>query len=107
VRELGFSDTAILNAQLQSIVSLLEYVEITDDAGARALTERMLAATRDLLPQFDTGCWSLYSLDGWNASDSYHAYHVRLLNRLAGLTGDQLWRDTAARWAGYRRRGGC
>jgi len=107
VREYGFADTAILNAQLQSIVSLLEYVEITDDPGARAFTERMLAATRELLPQFDTGCWSLYSLDGSNASDSYHAYHVRLLRRLARLTGDPLWQETAGRWAGYQRRGGC
>ena len=107
VRELGFSDTAILNAQLQSIVSLLEYVELTDDAGARALTERMLAATRDLLPQFDTGCWSLYSLDGWDASPAYHSYHVKLLRRLSRLRDDPLWRETAGRWAGYQRRGPC
>jgi len=106
VREYGFADTAILNAQLQSIVSLLEYVELADDRGARAFTERMLAATRELLPQFDTGCWSLYSLDGSNASPSYHSYHVRLLRRLARLTGDPLWQETAGRWAGYQRRGG-
>lgn len=107
VREYGFADTAILNAQLQSIVSLLEYVELTDDQGAGVFTERMLAATRELLPQFDTGCWSLYSLDGSNASPSYHSYHVRLLRRLARLTGDPLWQETARRWAGYQRRGGC
>lgn len=107
VREYGFADTAILNAQLQSIVSLLEYVELTDDRGARGFTERMLAATRELLPQFDTGCWSLYSLDGSNASPSYHSYHVRLLRRLARLTDDPLWQETAGRWAGYQRRGAC
>jgi hypothetical protein len=106
VREYGFSDTAILNAQLQSIVSLLEYVELTDDQGANAFTQRMLAATRALLPQFDTGCWSLYSLDGSNASPSYHSYHVRLLRRLARLSDDPLWQETASRWAGYQRRGG-
>ncbi|MGH3113322.1 MAG: D-glucuronyl C5-epimerase family protein, partial [Gaiellaceae bacterium] len=97
----------ILNAQLQSIVSLLEYVETTDDPGARAFTERMLTATRELLPRFDTGCWSLYSLNGVDASPSYHSYHVRLLRRLARLTGDPLWQETAGRWAGYQRRGGC
>ena len=107
VREYGFSDNAILNAQLQSIVSLLEYVELTDDAGARAFVQRMLAAARELLPQFDTGCWSLYSLDGSNASATYHAYHVRLLRRLAALDGDPLWRQTADRWADYQRRGGA
>ncbi len=65
------------------------------------------AAARELLPQFDTGCWSLYSLDGSNASTTYHAYHVRLLRRLAALDGDPLWRQTADRWADYQRRGGC
>jgi hypothetical protein len=107
VREYGFADTAILNAQLQSIASLLEYVQLSGDEGARAFTERMLAATRELLPQFDTGCWSLYALDGSNASESYHAYHVRLLRRLARLSDDPLWGETAGRWAGYQRRGGC
>lgn len=107
VREYGFADTAILNAQLQSIVSLLEYVELSGDEGARAFTERMLAATRELLPQFDTGCWSLYSLDGADASPSYHSYHVRLLRRLSSLRDDPLWRETAGRWAGYQRRGPC
>lgn len=106
VREYGFSDTAILNAQLQSIVSLLEYVELTDDPGARAFTERMLTAAREQLPQFDAGCWSLYSLDGANASTSYHSFHIKLLRRLVRLDDDPLWRDTANRWAGYRRRGG-
>lgn len=106
VREYGFSDTAILNAQLQSIVSLLGYIELTGDARARAFTERLLTATRELLAQFDTGCWSLYSLDGASASPTYHAYHVKLLRRLARLDGDPLWRETAVRWAGYQRRGG-
>ena len=107
VREYGFSDTAILNAQLQSIVSLLEYVELTDDQGARAFTERLLAAARERLLQFDTGCWSLYSLDGANASPSYHTFHIKLLRRLSRLDDDPLWRETANRWAGYRRRGPC
>jgi D-glucuronyl C5-epimerase C-terminus/Putative peptidoglycan binding domain len=106
VREYGFSDAAILNAQLQSIVSLLEYVELTGDTDAQAFTGRMLASARDLLPQFDTGCWSLYSLDGASASPSYHDFHIKLLRRLARLDEDPLWRETANRWAGYRRRGG-
>ena len=58
VREYGFTDMAILNAQLQSLVSLYDYVRITGDEAARKTIERMALATRTLLPQFDTGCWS-------------------------------------------------
>ncbi|MGH3092450.1 MAG: peptidoglycan-binding protein, partial [Gaiellaceae bacterium] len=72
IREYGFADTAILNAQLQSIVSLSEYVDLTGDGDARAVVAGMTAAARALLPRFDTGCWSRYSLDGAPASTTYH-----------------------------------
>ena len=107
IREYGFADTAILNAQLQSIVSLSEYVDLTGDEDARAVVEEMTAAARALLPRFDTGCWSRYSLDGSPASTSYHTYHVSLLRQLARRTGEALWSETAARWKGYLRAGTC
>jgi peptidoglycan hydrolase-like protein with peptidoglycan-binding domain len=107
IREYGFADTAILNAQLQSIVSLSEYVDLTGDEDARAVVEGMTAAARALLPRFDTGCWSRYSLDGSPASTSYHTYHVSLLRQLARRTGEALWNETAARWKGYLHAGTC
>jgi peptidoglycan hydrolase-like protein with peptidoglycan-binding domain len=107
VREYGFSDMAVLNAQLQSIVSLSEYVEITNDGDARTFVAEMSAAAQTLLPQFDTGCWSRYSYGGNPATPSYHAYHVRLLKKLAASTGDAIWRDTGARWAAYQSQGPC
>jgi hypothetical protein len=106
VREYGFSDMAILNAQLQSLVSLYDYAQITDDSLARADASSMASATRSVLAQFDTGCWSRYSLGGSPASLHYHTYHVQLLKKLAATTGDPLWRATAARWEGYLRTGG-
>jgi peptidoglycan hydrolase-like protein with peptidoglycan-binding domain len=107
VREYGFSDMAVLNAQLQSILSLSDYVEITGDEDARAFVAEMSAAAQALLPQFDTGCWSRYSYEGNPATPSYHAYHVQLLKKLAASKGDAIWRDTQARWAAYQSRGPC
>jgi D-glucuronyl C5-epimerase C-terminus/Putative peptidoglycan binding domain len=106
IREYGFSDTAILNAQLQSIVSLFEYVEITGDERARALASRLAAAAKTLLPQFDTGCWSLYALQGNDATPKYHAYHVSLLGLLAESTGEAIWRSTEQRWDRFQQAGG-
>jgi hypothetical protein len=106
VREYGFSDMAILNAQLQSLVSLYDYVQMTGDSLARADVSKMASATRSVLAQFDTGCWSRYSLGGSPASLHYHTYHVQLLKQLAAKTGDPLWSTTAARWDGYLQTGG-
>jgi peptidoglycan hydrolase-like protein with peptidoglycan-binding domain len=107
VREYGFSDLAILNAQLQTIVSLTEYVALTHDQGAQSEVERLTAATRTLLPRFDTGCWSVYSLGGLKASTVYHRYHVWLLEKLAALTKDPFWTTFATRWNGYQQGSGC
>ncbi|MGH3094205.1 MAG: D-glucuronyl C5-epimerase family protein, partial [Gaiellaceae bacterium] len=74
---------------------------------ARAVVAGMTAAARALLPRFDTGCWSRYSLDGAPASTTYHTYHVSLLRQLARRTGEALWGETAARWKGYLRAGTC
>jgi peptidoglycan hydrolase-like protein with peptidoglycan-binding domain len=101
IREYSQSDMAILNAQLQSLASISDYAEITGDANAQAVTARMVTATRALLPRFDTGCWSRYSLDGAFASLHYHTYHVSLLRQLARSTGDPAWTDAASHWGSY------
>jgi len=106
IREYGYSDMAVLNAQLQSLVSLYDYVKTSGDSLARADVAKMSFATSTLLPQLDTGCWSRYSLGGSPASLHYHTYHVSLLNQLAERTGNPLWSTTAARWGGYLRSGG-
>jgi len=103
VREYSYSDMLILNAELQTILSLTEYADTTGDGAAKTVVGRLTKAARALLPQFDTGCWSLYSSGGSPASLSYHTYHVALLRKLAAPAGDALWTETASRWAGYLR----
>ena len=107
IREYSYSSMAVLNAQLQSLVSLYDYVKKSDDGLARTSVDRMSSATLSLLGQFDTGCWSRYSYGGSPASVPYHTYHVKLLKELAAETGDPTWSTTAARWEGYLRAGPC
>jgi peptidoglycan hydrolase-like protein with peptidoglycan-binding domain len=101
IREYSQGDMAILNAQLQSLLSISDYAEITGDAAAVDVAASMATAARALLPRFDTGCWSRYSLDGSDASLGYHTYHVSLLKQLANKTGDPVWAGAATRWDGY------
>jgi hypothetical protein len=88
----------ILNAQLQTALALARYAATTGDDEAAAFADDMRTAARTLLPQFDQGCWSLYSLDGGPASPSYHRYHITLLEQLSGTTGEPVWRDMARSW---------
>jgi peptidoglycan hydrolase-like protein with peptidoglycan-binding domain len=107
IQEYSFSDTAILNAQLESTVALREYAELTGNEEAGAYVAGLSDTTKSVLDEFDTGCWSLYSLGGKAASSMYHTYHVHLLERLGRLTRDPVYRETGQRWRGYLDAGGC
>jgi D-glucuronyl C5-epimerase C-terminus len=101
VRLYGFSDDVVLNAQLQTILSLQDYAQISGVQDAANLASALQNAAAKLLPAFDTGFWSLYSLKGGESTLGYQDYVISLLKRLGARTGDPLWGDTAARFALY------
>jgi hypothetical protein len=101
VKLYAWSSIPVLNAQLQSILSLGDYASIAGDADASALADRLQQVAAKLLPRFDTGYWSLYSLRGDEAPLGYQDYVISLLRRLAARTGDDTWRDVALRFEGY------
>ncbi|HSS81984.1 MAG TPA: D-glucuronyl C5-epimerase family protein [Gaiellaceae bacterium] len=98
IREYGFTGQVILNAQLQSIISLQSYAAVADSAPARSLVRELVVATVRLLPSFDLGCWARYQLGGGAASLHYQTYHVELLRRLAATHPEPIWRSTYLRW---------
>ena len=99
VRLYGFSGSAVLNAQLQAAVSIQEYARRAGDPGAGRLARELRETAAALLPRFDTGSWSLYALNGGEATLAYHTYVTSLLWKLGSRTGEQRW----ARWAGRLR----
>jgi D-glucuronyl C5-epimerase-like protein len=101
IRLYGFDREVVLNAQLQTILSLREYGRITGDAGATALAGQLESAAKALLPRFDTGDWSLYELRGYHASLGYEQYVTDLLRKLAAQTLDPYWIDAAQRFQDY------
>jgi FAD/FMN-containing dehydrogenase len=98
VREYGFTSVVILNAQLQSIISLDSYAAVADSGSGRRLAEKLAVAARRLLPRFDLGCWARYELGGGRATLHYQTYHVELLRRLATTRPEPIWRRTYLRW---------
>jgi hypothetical protein len=95
VRLYSFSSMAVLNAQLQTSLSVAEYATASGDPAAALFAEQLKSAAAAMLPSFDTGAWSLYALGGGEASLHYHTYVVSLLRRLAQLD------DTRTAWGDY------
>ncbi|MGB2952840.1 MAG: D-glucuronyl C5-epimerase family protein [Gaiellaceae bacterium] len=96
-----FSREAVLNAQLQAVISLGDYAALSGDTGAQTLADALAQSSRTLLPRFDTGYWSLYSLGGPYANLNYHTYVVSLLAKLAVRTKDPFWKSYADRFSAY------
>src|SRR3954454_14491569 len=88
IRLYAFNNETVLNAQLQTIVSLQDYAGRTADQAATNLAGRLQTAAVGMLPRFDTGYWSLYSLGGAEAPLDYHQYVVRLVGILSKRTQD-------------------
>ena len=97
----SFGSLVVLNAQLQAVVSLQAYADVTEDAEAAALAERMRKATAATIARFDSGYWTYYALPGdWSPLD-YQQYVVQLLKRL-GPT-DPRFAAAATRFSAYAK----
>jgi len=83
IRLYSFSSLAVLNAQLQSVLSLQTYATATSDATAATLASQLEQAAAASVSRFDTGYWTYYSLGGAPTPLSYQKFIVQLLQKLA------------------------
>jgi len=83
IRLYAFQSLPVLNAQLQTVVSLHDYATATQDTAAAALATRMQNAAAASLSRFDTGYWTYYSLAHDPSPLDYQQYVVQLLAKLA------------------------
>lgn len=100
IRLYSFSSTPVLNAQLQTVLSLRSYAQDANDAQAAALATRLQNAAAAMLPRFDTGYWTYYALPNDPSPLDYQQYVVQLLQRLA--RSDARFADAATRFAAYQ-----
>jgi D-glucuronyl C5-epimerase C-terminus len=99
IRLYSFSANPVLNAQLQSVLSLQTYATATGDTAAATLAAQMEHAAAATVSRFDTGYWTYYSLVGNPSPLSYQKYVVRLLHKLA--PADPRFAQAADRFATY------
>ncbi len=99
IRLYSFSSLAVLNAQLQSVLSLQTYATATDDATAATLASQLEQSAAASVSRFDTGYWTYYSLGGAPTPLSYQKFIVQLLQKLAPQ--DPRFAEAAASFAAY------
>ncbi len=99
IRLYSFNHDVVLNAQLQTAISLADYAKSTSNADAAALAANMQTAAAHALPSFNTGYWSYYALPYDLSSLSYQAYVVQLLQTLARK--DDRFADAATAFASF------
>jgi hypothetical protein len=101
VKLYSFNREIVLNAQLQAVLSLLQYAADTGDPNVAALAQRLNASAQAMLSRFDTGDWSLYELGGAYATKEYELFVTQILAKLATRTQDPFWIDASQRFHGY------
>ncbi|MGD0274388.1 MAG: D-glucuronyl C5-epimerase family protein [Gaiellaceae bacterium] len=97
----GFNHSVVLNAQLQSIISLNDYAQLSDDVDAAALAASMSRSAAANLNRFDTGYWTYYALPSKPSPLSYQRYVVQMLRRLAD--DDPRFSVAATKFSAYEK----
>jgi len=104
-------DYHILNHTVFALFGLYDAWRVLNDARLGALFQQGLDGITSSLADYDTGYWSLYengsrpTLENHFrlASPAYHALHVAELQAVYLITGQELFKRYATRWAQYAR----
>jgi len=94
----------VLNGMIYAMLGLYDYYERTGSARAKFLFDKGAEAAQRDLPDYDQGGHSLYDAMGLPASRMYHNTHVRQLEQLYEITGEELFNAYAVRWKGHMER---
>jgi hypothetical protein len=84
----------IINADLQTLIGLDTYAQVSGNATAQTLFAQGNAEAMAVLPSFNTGAWSLYS-PGLEDDLSYHELVTGFLQQLCTLTKAPVYCTTA------------
>lgn len=91
----------ILNGAIYSAYGVLDMWVLTGEEKYREIWESVLGAIKDELPNFDTGFWSKYCLDGAYASPFYQKVHITQLKVLSKLCDDEVFLQEAQKYETY------
>lgn len=90
----------ILNGQMDVSLYLYEYYELTGSEYALELFEEGVAQLEVSLGDYDTGSWTYYDLEK-NFSYDYHYTHIKQLESLYEITGNETLLEYKNKWSSY------
>ncbi|HEX2102453.1 MAG TPA: D-glucuronyl C5-epimerase family protein, partial [Solirubrobacteraceae bacterium] len=91
----------VLNGEEQALIGVADYARITRDRDAARLARRAARALAARLPGFDTGAWTLYSLNGAEADMNYHTLAARFARGMCRRALARGFCPAAARFTRY------
>jgi len=91
----------VFNGSVKALLMLGDFAKTMNDTAALRMYSRGIQAVKYYTPNYDLGYWTYYSLTGYLATRSYHAYHVQLLDAMYAQNGDVWFKETADRWRAY------
>lgn len=77
----------VLNGHLQTVLAMSDLADATGDDGFADAFNRSVAATKAVLPKYDTGGWGRYAI-GQDAPVKYMTLMASQLKELGDITGD-------------------
>ena len=99
--------THVLNGFVWAGWGVYDYFLATGEPAAEGLFDQAVRTLEANLHRYDAGFWSLYEQSGTRlkmmASPFYHKLHIVQLEVLYRLSDKEIFREYAARWAGYSR----
>jgi heparosan-N-sulfate-glucuronate 5-epimerase len=92
-----------LSGHVRALWGIHDYAAVADDSAAASLFERCVRGLEFELDRFDLGYWTRPDLDGAAELSSVTAIreHVLQMGVMYDLTGSEVFRAAARRWAGY------
>ncbi len=97
-------DDLVLNGFMLSLKGLTLYDSLIGDNTSKKLIEEGLKTLHNMLPDYDDGEWSLYSIKHGRADENYHRLHIRLLYFLGKWYHDDFLLRYAEKWDYYLTR---
>ncbi len=97
------ADPLILNGWIFSIWGIFDLYKLTRDTELKKIMDRTLSTLERDLPSYDLGYWSKYEDKNRIASPFYHKLHIAQLNVMYNLTGKEIYKSYAEKWANYER----
>jgi heparosan-N-sulfate-glucuronate 5-epimerase len=92
----------VLNGMMFALLGIHDLYNTTHSTNAKFILDQGISSLKSSLPKYDVLPTSLYDLLGKEATPFYQDIHVRLLENLYSITGDQLFLDYAKSWKSRR-----